>query len=290
MTVQARNISLLSAAGLSCIRTSLERATSAAGVPALTGDPSIDFAPAAAVRDLTPMSSFVGGTAGTPTTATIGTVLATGSGARRPASEAPSNITDDSSLDDTSDEEDAAGPPKRASVPAVAHADIGGGAAGATQRRPRHARHASFQAWAGSYAGLGSRGGDGGGAGGGGGGDDDVVMASSPHAECMQIGAGAMHDEEVRTEMKAAALVEALEATGLQEGGGGRGRGTGAPAAGESRESEERADEGVEGGTRMSSGDGAAAPGAVSQLWLPLQPHLNDDFPAVCAQSSGLCP
>lgn len=259
--MQARNISLLSAAGLSCIRTSLDRTASGTGAPtALTGDPSIDFAPAAAIHNLAPMSSFVSDGA---TAATCGTVRMAGSGARRAASEAPSNLTDESSLDDTSDEDDAASHQKHASAPAVVHADIGAQAGAPGRRRSQHARHASFQAWAGSYAGLASRGGDGGGSGGSGG--DDVVMASSPHAECMQIGAGAMHDEEVRTEMKAAALVEALEATGLQDGDVGGDRGTGAPAAGISSGGEERVDEGAEMGTRLSSGDGGA-PGAVTHM------------------------
>lgn len=229
MAMQARNVSLLSAAGLACIRTSLDRSTSSAQ-PALFGDPSIDFAAAAAGRHLGPMSSFGGG-AGAPASAVAAE-----------ASDRPSD-TDDSSLDDTTDEEEAGGQQKHASAPpdiGGVGENIGAGAAG----RGGHARHASFRSWAGVYGGLG--------AGRGAGADeDDVVLASSPHAERMQIGASAMHDEEVQTNLEASVLAEALEATGLRQtsGGGGRGDGEGGGVDGDCRpvgaEGEEGADETV---------------------------------------------
>lgn len=245
--VQTRNVSLISAAGLTSIHTSLDRTTSA-GKAALTGDPSIDFAAAAAAHasGAAPMASIAGRATAASTQ-------------ERTASEDPSNATDESSLDDSSDEDDATSRPRQ---PVAAGADIGGAGEVATgvPSRPqhgRHERHASFQAWAGSYAGPPSRGTD----------DDDgdIVMASSPHAECMQIGAGAMHDEEVRKSMEAARLVEALEATGLQEGGVTAAEGVG--GAGGLLEGGEL--EG-EGGVRGSSGGGAAPQGTAQPLLLHL--------------------
>eukprot|EP00892_Ulva_mutabilis_P011444 jgi/Ulvmu1/8672/UM047_0010.1 len=211
----ARNVSLLSAAGLACIRTSLDHSTSNIK-PALMPDPSIDFAPATNVRDLASMSSF---------TAVAAPAAAAASGAlpgqRREVSDGPSD-TEDSSLDDTSDEEDGSGRRKHLSAPpdiGTMSADTSGTANGG-----RHARHVSFRSWAGGY-GTHAGGGDGGCAADGD--DEDVVVASSPHAERMQIDAGAMHEEEVHS-MEASVLAEALQATclgGSSPGDAGAGRG-----------------------------------------------------------------